>query len=321
MVDIIATTRGDKIKKIANLSSNIIEEYGIGYFLKVATYEIWKQKLNLLRPDATPKIFLENEMEEHAVKSYVNFFKKNMLVLTEDEIKKTVDELNYKPKFTILIEFDKKNIKSVLESIQSQFYADYEIIIFSQDEIALNESTNEKTAEIKFISNINDLLENIHGDFVCILDKMTVLSNDVLFRICSFLNNHLDSEIIYTDNDNLDKKTGNRIYPFFKPDWSPYLFRDMNYLRPFCLIKTEVLKKLTFNDISETLPFYDIIVRATEITKKITHYSFPVCTANGEDVTNVHSEEQKKIISNHLRRKKIDATVNRGIMPNTFKIK
>ena len=320
MVDIIATTRGDKIKKIANLSSNIIEEYGIGYFLKVATYEIWKQKLNLLRPDATPKIFLENEMEKHAIKSYVNFLKKNMLVLTEDEIKKTVDELNYKPKFTILIEFDKKNIKSLLESIQSQFYADYEIIIFSQDKIALNESTIENIAEIKFISNINDLLENIQGDFVCILDKMTVLSNDALFRICIFLNNHLDSEVIYTDNDYLDKKTGDRIYPFFKPDWSPHLFLSMNYLRPSCLIKTEVLKKLTFNDISETLPFYDIIVRATEITKKIIHYNFPVCTVRGEDVTNVDDEEQKKIISNHLRRKKIDATVNQGIIPSTFKI-
>ena len=58
MVDIIATTRSEKIKKIASLSSNIIEEYGIGYFLKVATYEIWKQKLNILRPDVTPKIFL-----------------------------------------------------------------------------------------------------------------------------------------------------------------------------------------------------------------------------------------------------------------------
>ena len=320
MVDIIATTSGGKIKKMANLSSNIIREYGIGYFLKVATYEIWRQKLNLLRPDATPKIFLEKEMEKHAVKSYVNFLKKNMLVPTEDEIKKTVDELNYKPKFTILIESGKENIKSLLESIQSQFYADYEIIIFSQDEIALNELTNEKTVEIKFVSNINDLLENIQGDFVCILDKMTVLSDDALFRLCTFLNKHLDSEIIYTDNDYLDKETGNRIYPFFKPDWSPYFFRSMNYFRPFCLIKTEVLKKLTFNDISETLPLYDITVRATEITKKINHYSFPVCTTRGEDVTNVHNEEQKKIISNHLRRKKIDATVNQGIIPNTLKI-
>ena len=29
---------------------------------------------------------------------------------------------------------------------------------------------------------------------------------------------------------------------------------------------------------------------------------------------------QAKIISNHLRRKKIDATVNQGIIPNTLKI-
>ena len=80
MVDIIATTRSEKIKKIASLSSNIIEEYGIGYFLKVATYEIWKQKLNILRPDVTPKIFLEKEMEKHAVKSYVNFLKKLLYI-------------------------------------------------------------------------------------------------------------------------------------------------------------------------------------------------------------------------------------------------
>ena len=190
MVDIIATTRSEKIKKIASLSSNIIEEYGIGYFLKVATYEIWKQKLNLLRPDATPKIFLENTMEKDAVKSYMNFLKKNMLVLTEDEIKKTVDELNYKPKFTILIESGKENIKSLLESIQSQFYADYEIIIFSQAENGLNESTIENTAEIKFVSNINDLLENIQGDFVCILGKIEGLSSDALLRMCTFLNSN-----------------------------------------------------------------------------------------------------------------------------------
>jgi GT2 family glycosyltransferase len=327
MVDIIATTRAEKIKKLSSLSSDIIEQYGMGYFLKVAIHELGKQKLNLLRPDSPPKIFLEKDMEKHAIEAYAEFFKKNKLGLTKDEIKKTIDELNYRPKFTILIDSvhfyltaDKKNIKSLLESIQKQVYTDYEIIIFSQDEIDLNESATENIADIKFISNINDLLENIHGDFVCILDKMAVLSSDALFRISTFLNNHLDSEIIYTDNDYFEKKNGNRINPFFKPDWSPYLFSCMNYFRPFCLIKTEILKKLTFNDISETLPLYDITVRATEIAKKIIHYSFPVCTVRGEYVTNVHAEEQKKIISNHFRRKKIAATVHQVLPPNTFKI-
>ena len=327
MVDIIATTRAEKIKKLSSLSSDIIEQYGMGYFLKVAIHEIGKQKLNLLRPDSPPKIFLEKDMEKYAIEAYAEFFKKNKLELTKDEIKKTIDELNYRPKFTILIDSvhfyltaDKKNIKSLLESIQKQVYTDCEIIIFSQDKIGLNESATENIADIKFISNINDLLENIHGDFVCILDKMAVLSSDALFRISTFLNNRLDSEIIYTDSDYFEKKTGNRINPFFKPDWSPYLFSCMNYFRPFCLIKTEILKKLTFSDISETLPLYDITVRATEIAKNIIHYSFPVCTINGEHVANLYGEEQKKIISNHFRRKKIAATVHQGLLPNTFKI-
>ena len=121
MVDIIATTTAEKIKKLASLSSDIIEEYGMGYFIKVAIHEMRKQKLNLLRPDSPPKIFLETDMEKYAIEAYAEFFKKNKLELTKDEIKKTIDELNYRPKFTILIDSvhfyvtaDKKNIKSLL---------------------------------------------------------------------------------------------------------------------------------------------------------------------------------------------------------------
>ena len=53
----------EKIKKLAALSSKIIEEYGMSYFLKIATHEIWRQKLDLLRSDIAPKISLEKEME------------------------------------------------------------------------------------------------------------------------------------------------------------------------------------------------------------------------------------------------------------------
>ena len=101
MVDIIATTTAEKIKKLASLSSDIIEEYGMGYFIKVAIHEMGKQKLNLLRPDSPPKIFLEKEMAAYAIEAYTEFCKKNKLELTKDEIKKAVGELNYRPKFTI----------------------------------------------------------------------------------------------------------------------------------------------------------------------------------------------------------------------------
>jgi len=320
MVDIIAPTAGKKFKKLAALSSNLIKEYGISYFLKVAIYEIKKQKLGLLLPDPTPKISLERNLDFDTAKSYEHFFKKNLLTLSEDEVENIIKKLNYRPKFTILIEHDKENIKSVVESIQEQFYTDYEIIIFSQDENKLNESTIENIAEIKFISNINDLLENIQGDFLCILNRGAKLTNDALFKIYRFLNSYLDSEIIYTDNDYLDKKTTIRSSPFFKPDWDSHLFLSMNYFKPFCIIKTEILKKLTFDDLSESLPFYDITIRATEIAKQIMHYSFPICTVLEQYFPVNYNEDVKKIILNHLHRKEISGIVHQGIMPGTFKI-
>ena len=134
------------------------------------------------------------------------------------------------------------------------------------------------------------------------------------------MNSYLDSEIIYTDNDYFDKKTGARSSPFFKPDWSPYLFRSMNYFKPFCVIKTETLKKLTFDDLSESLPFYDITIRAAEIAKQITHHNFPICTVMKKRVPVNYNEDVKKIILNHLHRIKISGTVHQGIVPNTFKI-
>ena len=90
MVDIIATTAGKKFKELAALSSNLIKEYGISYFLKVAIYEIKKQKLGLLLPDATPKISLERDLDLDTAKSYEHFFKKNLLTLSEDEVENII---------------------------------------------------------------------------------------------------------------------------------------------------------------------------------------------------------------------------------------
>ena len=73
-------------------------------------------------------------MDSDTAKSYEYLFRKNLLTLSDAEVQNIINKLNYRPKFTILIEHDKENIKSVVESIQEQLYTDYEIIIFSQDE-------------------------------------------------------------------------------------------------------------------------------------------------------------------------------------------
>jgi len=189
-----------------------------------------------------------------------------------------------------------KYIEPLFTSIKEQVYDNYEIIILQSDDNLKNliiqnldhANNNKAIASITFISKINDIQKNIHGDFVCILEPGSKLANNALFKTCEFLNKNIDSEIIYTDNDNLDE-SGNRINPFFKPDWSPYLFFSMNYLSPLCFIRKEIFVKLPINEISSSTLHYEVILKATEVSKKIKHVSLPLCSVSQKSFSNQYS--------------------------------
>ena len=314
----IASTRIGKLKKLGNLSSNLINEYGYFYFLRVAFYELRRQKLKLFFPDPENKIALEQTMHIDAVRNYENFYTQNKL--HQDEIKEIQTKLNFRPKFTILINDDKKNIELTLESLKNQIYTNYKVIVFSSDEKNVRSLQIDDFQEIKVITKMNELLENSNGDFICFLESGSTLTSDALFKIYRFLNKFNDSEIIYADNDYYEKKRSIRIVPFFKPDWSPHLFLSMNYLEPFYLIKHKILERINFDEISNILPFFDILIRATEISTKIMHYNFPISTIHKKNTRKEHFDEGIKIISNHLDRKKIMGNVTKGILPNTYRI-
>ena len=319
MTIFIASTRAKKLKKLRNLASNIINEYGYCYFIRVAFYEFRRQKFKLFFPDPENKITLEQTMHIDEVRKYEKFNKENSL--KDDEIKEIYSKLNFKPKFTIIINYDRKNIKLTLESIKKQVYTNYTIVIFSPDDKNENDLQLDNSQEIKFVSKINDFLANSDDDFICLLDSGTTLTSDALFRIYEFLNQVNDTEIIYADNDYFETKFSTRVIPFFKPDWSPYLFYNMNYLRPFCIIKKEILEKIELDAISNIMPFYDIILLSIEITTKIMHYNFPISTIHQENMSETYFEEGKNLLSNHLNRKKNLGTVSRGILPNTYRIR
>ena len=59
-----------------------------------------------------------------------------------------------------------------------------------------------------------------------------ILQRDLLYQVVKEFNQDSGSDIFYFDEDYMDK-TSERSNPFFKPDWSPYLLRSMNYLGEF----------------------------------------------------------------------------------------
>ena len=78
------------------------------------------------------------------------------------------------------------------------------------------------------------------------------------------INTKPDSELIYTDHDFYDENNSRRD-PFFKPDWSPFLFQSLDYLSTFFIVKKEIFDQTSFDDHSTAMAYY--------ITRKITEES------------------------------------------------
>ena len=317
-----------RIKKLTKLSLDIIKTYGLSYYLHVAIEELENQKLDLLRSDNVKSKKLERETNESNAQKYRAYIEKLELSTTDKDVLE--NQLNYKPKFTIIIPSNKENLRYIeplFTSIKKQVYNNYEIIILQSDNNLknlivnnLDHTNNNKTiTNITFISKINDIQKNIHGDFVCVLEPGSKLDNSALFKTCEFLNKNIDSEIIYTDNDYLGNN-GDRINPFFKPAWSPYLFFSMNYLSPLCFIRKEIFNKLSLNEISSSALHYEIILKAIEISKKIKHVSLPLCSVLQKSFSN-NFLEKKNILSSYFKRKKINATIGSNTEHDIFNIK
>ena len=66
----------------------------------------------------------------------------------------------------------------------------------------------------------NAALALAEGEFVGFLDHDDEISPDALFELATHLNEHPETDFIYTDEEKLELD-GTRTGAYFKPDWSP----------------------------------------------------------------------------------------------------
>ena len=67
------------------------------------------------------------------------------------------------------------------------------------------------------------------GDWVVFLDHDDTLEPHALAALARYIERHDDADLVYSDEDKLDPE-GCYVAPFFKPDWSPDLLRNVNYV-------------------------------------------------------------------------------------------
>jgi GT2 family glycosyltransferase len=263
---------------------------------------------------------LINSSNQYSIWLKTNEFNKQMRKKSLDKISR----FQYKPKISIILpiyDADKKYLKNTINSIIQQVYRNWELFLVSDTSTKKNiqkilHKYSQRYQNINTITQggtqeqimFDTVLSLIDGEFVGFLEKNDELTPDALFEIVKFLNIHPNTDYIYTDEDKKDSYD-DRYDPFFKPDWSPYLFFSVNYLANFGVIRKSIMYQLTSSCKFENQR-YDLILRLTEITNKIGHIPKPLYTKSKlSQITTLKDGKSNLLARNILK----DALSRRGI--------
>lgn len=173
-----------------------------------------------------------------------------------------------------------------------------------------------KNEGISIASNKALFLAN--GEFVAFLDHDDTIEPNALYEIIKLLNNHPDTDLIYTDEDKINIKD-ERFDPFFKPDFSIDLLLSMNYIIHLLVIRRNLVSEVGgFRKKYDGSQDYDLILRIIEKTNKIFHIpkvlyhwrTVKTSAANSPDTKLYAYNAAKNAIENYFDRNNIDVKVN-----------
>ncbi len=242
-------------------------------------------------------------------------------------------KLKYNPLISVIVpvyNVDEKYLRECIESVLSQSYTNYELILV--DDCSTNKKTintlkiYQNNPNIKVIYRkknghiseaTNTGIENASGEYISLLDNDDTLDKDALYFVVLALNSNKKIDMIYSDEDKLNGE--NYCFPHFKPDYSPDTLYTVNYICHFTTLRTSIVKKIGgFRSGYNGAQDYDLFLRFTEQTKNIYHIprvlyhwrmieSSTASNGNNKDYAYVAG---KKAIEDSLMRRKINANVN-----------
>lgn len=259
-------------------------------------------------------------------------------------LRKETSNLKYAPEisiFTLVWNTDGKWLKMAIKSMLDQVYENWELFIVCCGQIdpqvdQMIREYGRKDQRIKVISNeykgaadnLNHAISLSRGEFSGFLGQNDELSLFALYEVVRLLNSkESDYDFIYSDEDKIDKD-GIRFDPYFKPDWSPDLFLSIMYTGRFGIFRKKIIEQsggLRYG--YEGNNNYDLVLRFTELTKKIHHipailYHCRIIQAMPSEnhAANYADINAKKSLEDALKRRKIEGEVLPGRFPGSFNI-
>ena len=197
-------------------------------------------------------------------------------------------KLKYRPLVSVLMPTHNTKpifLEAAVRSVMAQAYPNWELRIV--DDGSSNAATLEVLKRVaawdhrisvannernRGISNAtNDALRAARGEYVAMLDHNDELTLDALYEVVQALNSDRAADVIYTDQDYLSAG-GKPAGHFFKPDWSPTLFRGVMYVGHLLTVRRSLALEVGgFDSRFDLVQDFELMLRISERTRKIKH--------------------------------------------------
>jgi GT2 family glycosyltransferase len=289
------------------------------------------------------KIFVERRFHTERA-NYQLWIKANEPTEEELELqRKTRFEKN--PKISIVVPMyntKEEFFKDLVNCLKNQTYSNWELCLadgspvingdlikYYKDDERIKYKHLKKNDGIS--GNTNEGLKMVTGDYVGLLDHDDAIPVFALYEIVKCINENPEVEFIYTDEDKIEEKLKNRCDPHFKPDFSPDTLSSNNYITHFVVMTKELMvdKIGGFRKEYNGAQDFDLVLRASELTKNIVHipkvlYHWRIhneSTAKVADAKPWAYEAGKKAAQDHITRMGRKGTADDGgDIPGVYEI-
>lgn len=254
---------------------------------------------------------------------------------------------SYQPKISIVIPLYKTSLNyldELIESIKMQTYSNWELCLSdgSGENSPLTkvlQKYEEEDNRIKVVHNVTPLrisentnaaLKIATGDFIAFADHDDMMAPNALYECVYALNEDLDIEILYTDEDKVDMAGREHFMPHFKSDFNIDMLRSINYICHLFVVKRCVLDKVgLLNPAFDGAQDYDFVLRCVETTSKIKHIpkilyhwrAHKDSTAENPESKNYAFEAGVRAIKAHYDRVGIKANVEKTDLEGLYRTK
>lgn len=173
-------------------------------------------------------------------------------------------------------------LRSMIESVRAQIYQEWELCICDDASTEPHVASTlqeyvQLDARIKMVRRSinghicaasNDALAIATGKFIALLDHDDCLPEHALYMVAVYLHRHPAAKLLYSDEDKLTPG-GERIEPYFKPDWDPVLMRGQNIFSHLGVFEASLVAEVGgFRNGFEGSQDYDLALRCSERVRR-----------------------------------------------------